>query len=149
MFLHQWCTWVFPLYYQDFPLAGLVTKLVQEGVGWKVARVMEMGLVLQQVMVFEKMDFVVDFAEIVDKEKIVEDMVVGMTVGRVVGMDVSMAMGRAIGMFDSHKHILSNLEKVSFGFAKESKSTKAQEHSMNFEQDIHNFEEIDVQDFET
>ena len=68
------------------------------------------------------------FAEIVDKEKIVEDMVVGMT------------MGRVVGRFDSHKHVLANLEKVGFDFAEEAKFAKAQEHYMNFEQDIDNFE---------
>ena len=94
-----------------------------------VTGIVEVGLVVVQVMVVEKMNYVVDFAEIVDKEKIVEDMVVGMTVGRVVGMVfgrvVGMVVGRVVGRFFSHKHILANLENVGFDFAEEGNPAKA------------------------
>ena len=87
---------------------GPVTELVQVGVGYMVTGVAEV-----QVIVIEKMNFVVDFAGIVDKETITEDMVVGMTVGRVVGM------------FAFHNNILSNLEIFCFYFSEESKFSKA------------------------
>ena len=98
-----------------------------------VIGVVEVGLIMVQVMVVEKMNFVVDFAGIVDKEKIVEDMVVGMNVGRVVDMVVGMnvgrvfdmVVGRVVGRFDSHKHVLANLEKVGFGYVEEARSAKA------------------------
>ena len=72
-----------------------------------VIGIVEVGLVVEQVMVVEKMNFVVDFAGIVDKETITEDMVVGMTVGR----DVGMVVGMDVGIIDFHNNILSNLEK--------------------------------------
>ena len=77
-----------------------------------VVGVVEVGLVVVQVMVVEEMNFVVDFAG-TNKEKIVEDMVVGMTVGRVVGM------------FAFHNNILSNLEIFCFYFSEESKFSEA------------------------
>ena len=87
------------------------------------AGVVVVGLVVVQVVIIENMNFVVDSAGIVDKEK------VGMVVGRVVGR----AVGRAVGMDDLHEHILANLEEVGFGFAEEAKLAKAWVHSMNFE----------------
>jgi hypothetical protein len=51
-----------------------------------IARVVVVGLVVVQVVIAENMNFVVDYARIVDKEK------VGMVICRVVGMDVDMAV---------------------------------------------------------
>jgi hypothetical protein len=84
-----------------------------------VAGVFLVGLVVVQVVVAENMNFVVDSAGIVDKEK----------VGMVVGMDVDMA----IGMADFLEHTLANLKEVGFGSAEEAKFSKAWVHSMNFE----------------
>ena len=69
-----------------------------------VSGFVKVGLVVVQVLVVEKMNFVVDFTGIVDKEKIVEDMVVG--------------------MIHFHNHIFSSLKKVVFCFTKESKFSK-------------------------
>jgi hypothetical protein len=71
-------------------------------------------LVVVQVVIAKNMNFVVDSAGIVDKEK------VGMIVGRVVGMVVDMAIGMVVdmvvdidvGMVDFLEHILPILEKV-------------------------------------
>jgi hypothetical protein len=80
-----------------------------------VAGVVVVGLVVVQVVIIENMNFVVDFARIVDKDK--------------VGMVVSMA----VGMADFLEHTLANLEEVGFGSTKEAKFSKAWVHSMNFE----------------
>ena len=76
-------------------------------------------LVVVQVVIIENMNFVVDSARIVDKEK--------------VGMAVDMAVGMAIGMVDFLEHTLANLEEVGFGSAEKAKFSKAWVHSMNFE----------------
>ena len=97
-----------------------------------VARVVVVGLVVVQVVITENMNFEVDFAGIVDKDK------VGMTVDMAVGMD------------DFLEHTLANLEEVCFGSAEEAKFAKAWVHSMNFEYDFENSEErIEEQNFET
>ena len=130
MVLHQCYTWVFPLYYQDWRLVGMVIELVSVEVGQMVA-----GVVMVQVVITENMDFVVDSAGTVDKEK------VGMVVDRAVGMD------------DFLEHTLANLEEVGFGSVEEAKFSKAWVHSMNFEQDFENsegiVERIEEQNFET
>ena len=112
-----------------------------------VAEVVVVGLVEVQVVTTENMNFVVDSAETVDKEK--ADMVVDMTVDKVVGMFV----GIDFGMDDFLENTLANLEEVGFGFAEEAKFAKAWVHSMNFEQDFENSEEIveriEEQNFET
>ena len=102
------------------------------------------GVVVVQVMITENMNFVVDSAGTVDKEK--ADMAVDMTVDKAVGMVV----GIAIGMADFLEHILANLEKIGFGFAEEAKLAKAWVYSMNFEWEFGNSEEIvEEQSFET
>jgi hypothetical protein len=88
-----------------------------------VAGVVVVGLVEVQVVMTENMNFVVDSAGTIDKEKV--GMVVDMAVGRAVGM--------AVGMADFLEHTLSNLEEVGFGSAEEAKFSKAWVHSMNFE----------------
>jgi ABC-type nitrate/sulfonate/bicarbonate transport system permease component len=88
-----------------------------------VARVVVVGLVVVQVVITENMNFVVDSARTVDKEK------VGMAIGMVVGMTV----GMVVGMVDFLEHTLANLKEVGFGSAKEAKFAKAWMHSMNFE----------------
>ena len=104
-----------------------------------VVGVVLVGLVVVQVVITENMNFVVDSTRIVDKEK--------------VGMVVDMAVGMAVGMDDFLEHTLANLEQVGFGSAKEAKFSKAWVHSMNFEQDFENSEEIvkriEEQNFET
>jgi hypothetical protein len=57
------------------------------------------------------MNFVIDSAGIVDKERVV----VG--IGKAVGM--------AIGMADFHKNILAILEDIGFGSTEEAKLAKA------------------------
>jgi hypothetical protein len=64
-----------------------------------------------QVVITENMNFVVDFAGIVDKDK----------VGMAVGMDVDMVVGMAVGMDDFLENTLANLEEVGFGHAEEAK----------------------------
>ena len=112
-----------------------------------VAGVFVVGLVVVQVVITENMNFVVDSAGIVDKEK------VGMVVDMDVGMAVDMVVGMAIGMADFLENTLTNLEEVGFGSAEEAKFAKAWVHSMNFEQDFENSEEIveriEEQNFET
>jgi hypothetical protein len=83
------------------------------------ARVVVVGLVVVWVVITENMNFLVDSAGIVDKEKV--GMAVGMVVDMVVGMD------------DFLEHTLVNLEEVGFGSAEEAKFAKAWVHSMNFE----------------
>ena len=80
-----------------------------------VVGVVVIGLVVVQVVITENMNFVVDYAGIVDKEK--------------VGMVVDMV----VGMADFLEHTLANLEEVGFGSAEEAKFAKAWVHSMNFE----------------
>jgi hypothetical protein len=92
-----------------------------------VVGVVVVGLVVVQVVIIENMNFVVDFAEIVDKDK------VGMAVGMAIDMDVGMAVGMAVDMDDFLEHTLANLEEVGFGSAEEAKFAKACVHSMNFE----------------
>jgi hypothetical protein len=72
-----------------------------------VAGFVVVGLVVVQVVMTENMNFVVDYAGIVDKEK--------------------------VGMADFLEHTLANLEEVDFGSAEEAKFSKAWVHSMNFE----------------
>jgi hypothetical protein len=84
-----------------------------------VAGVVVVGLVVVQVVIIENMNFVVDSAGTVDKEK--------------VGMAVDMAVGMAVDMVDFLEHTLANLEEVGFNSAKEAKFSKAWVHSMNFE----------------
>ena len=93
-----------------------------------VAGVVVVGLVEMQVVMTENMNFVVDSTETVDKEK--------------VGMVVDKAVGMAVGMADFLEHTLANLEEVGFGSAEEENFSKAWVHSMNFEQDFENSEEI-------
>lgn len=69
---------------------------------------------------------------------IVEMMVFDMAVIMVVDMYV----GKIVEEVVFHKHILTKLENIGFGFAEEAKPTKAQEYSINSKQDIDNFEEI-------
>jgi hypothetical protein len=64
-----------------------------------VVGVFVVGLVVVQVVITENMNFVVDSAGTVDKEKV--DMTVGM----------------AVGMVDFLEHTLTNLEEVGFGSA--------------------------------
>jgi hypothetical protein len=92
-----------------------------------VAGVVVVGLVVVQVVITENMNFVVDSAGTVDKEK------VGMAVDMVVDMTIGMAIGMAVGMDDFLEHTLTNLEEVGFGSAEEAKFAKAWVHSMNFE----------------
>jgi hypothetical protein len=84
-----------------------------------VVGVVVVGLVVVQVVITENMNFVVDFAGIVDKEK--------------VGMAVDMAVGMVVGMADFLEHTLANLQEVGFGSTEEAKFAKAWVHSMNFE----------------
>jgi len=105
-----------------------------------VAGVVVVGLVVVQVVITENMNFVVDSAGTVDKEK--AGMAIDMTVDKVVGM--------AVGMVDFLEHTLANLEEVGFGSAEEAKLAKAWVHSMNFEWEFGNSEEIvEEQNFET
>jgi hypothetical protein len=106
----------------------MVIELVWVGVGWMVAGVVVVGLVEVQVVMTENMNFVADSAGTVDKEK--ADMVVGMA--------------------DFLEHSLANLEEVGFGSAEEAKLVKAWVHSMNFQWEFENSEEIiEEQNFET
>jgi len=89
----------------------MVIELVWVEVGYMVAGVVEVGLVVVQVVIAENMNFLVDSAGIVDKERVV----VG--IGKSIGM--------AIGMDYFHKNILSNLEDVGFGSAEEDNFSKA------------------------
>jgi hypothetical protein len=136
MVLIQCCTWVFPLYYSDWRLVEMVIELVWVEVGWMVAGVVVVGLVEVQVVMTENMNFVDDSVGTVDKEK------VDMVVDKAVGMDV--------GMDDFLEHTLANLEEVGFGSTEEAKFSKAWVHSMNFEWEFENYEEIvEEQNFET
>ena len=76
-----------------------------------VVEIVEVGLVVVQVMIAENMNFVVDSAGIVDKERVV--------------VGIGMVVGMAIGMADFHKHILTNLEEVGFGSAEKENLSKA------------------------
>jgi hypothetical protein len=101
-----------------------------------VAGVFVVRLVEVQVVMTENMNFVADSAGTVDKEK--ADMVVGMVVDK------------AVGMANFLEHTLANLEEVGFGSAEEAKFAKAWVHSMNFEWEFENSEEIvEEQNFET
>ena len=84
-----------------------------------VAGVVVVLLVVVQVVIAENMNFVVDSAGIVDKDK------VGMVVGRVVGMAIGMIVDMAVGMDDFHKHILTKIEEACFGSTEEAKISKA------------------------
>jgi hypothetical protein len=109
-----------------------------------VAGVVVVGLVEVQVVMTENMNFEADSTGTVDKEK--ADMAADMTVDKAVGMAVDMA----VGMADFLEHILANLEEVGFGSTEESKFAKAWVHSMNFEWEFGNSEEIvEEQNFET
>jgi hypothetical protein len=81
-----------------------------------VVGVVVVGLVVVQVVITENMNFVVDSAGTVDREK--------------VGMVVDMAIDMAVGMADFLEHTLANLEEVGFGSAEEAKFSKAWVHSM-------------------
>ena len=94
------------------------------------AEVVEVGLVKEQDLVVKEMK--VDSAGIVGKKNI-----------------VGKAKDKLVGMFDFHEHILTNFEQVGFDFAKEIKFSKAQVHSMNFEQGIDSLEKIVAQGIET
>ena len=118
----------------------MVIELVWVGVGWMVDGVVVVGLVEVQVVMTENMNFVADSAGTVDKGK--ADMAVGMAFDKAVGM--------AIGMADFLEHTLANLEEVGFGSTEETKLAKAWVHSMNFEWEFENSEEIvEEQNFET
>ena len=98
--------------------------------------VVVVGLVVVQVVITENMNFVVDSVGTVDKEK--------------VGMAIDMVVGMAVGMDDFLEHTLTNLEEVGFGSTEEAKFAKAWVHSMNFEWEFGNSEEIvEEQNFET
>jgi hypothetical protein len=84
-----------------------------------VAGVVVVGLVVVQFAITENMNFVVDYAGTVDKEK--------------VGMVVDMVVGMVVCMGDFLEHTLTNLEEVGFGSAEQDKFAKAWMHSMNFE----------------
>ena len=92
-----------------------------------LAGVVLVGLVVVQVVITENMNFVVDSAGTVDKEKF------GMAVDMAIGMAVGMVVGMAVGMDDFLEHTLANLEEVGFGSAEEANFAKAWVHSMNFE----------------
>jgi hypothetical protein len=105
-----------------------------------VAGVVLVGLVEVQVVMTENMNFVADFVGTVGKEK--ADMAIDMTVDKAVGM--------AVGMDNFLENTLANLEEVGFGSAEEAKFAKAWLHSMNFEWEFENSEEIvEEQNFET
>jgi hypothetical protein len=109
-----------------------------------VVGVVVVGLVEVQVVMTENMNFVADFAGTVDKGK--ADMVVGMAVDKAIDMVV----GKAVGMADFLEHTLANHEEVGFGSVEEAKLAKAWVHSMNFEWEFENSEEIvEEQNFET
>ena len=93
-------------------------------------KVVEVGSFEEQDLAVEEMK--VDSAGIVGKQNI-------------VGKDV----GRPADMFGFHEHILANFEQTGFGLAEETKSTKEQVHSMNFEQGIDNLENFVAQGLET
>jgi hypothetical protein len=84
-----------------------------------VAGFVVVGLVEVQVVITENMNFVVDSAGIVDKEK--------------VGMAVDMAVGMAVDMVDFLEHTLANIEEVGFSSDEEAKFSKAWVYSMDFE----------------
>jgi len=130
----------------------MVIEWVWVEVGWMVVGVVVVGLVEVQVVVAESMNFVVDSAGIVDtgKADMAADMAVDKTVDMVVGKAVDMAVGKAADMVDFLEHTLANLEKIDFGSAEEAKLAKAWVHSMNFEWEFGNSEEIvEEQSFET
>jgi hypothetical protein len=117
----------------------MVIEWVWVEVGWMVVGVVVVGLVEVQVVVAESMNFVADFVGIVDKGKV--DMVADKA-DMIVDKAVDMAVGKAADMADFLEHTLANLEEIGFGFAKEAKLAKAWVHSMNFEWDFGNSEEI-------
>ena len=88
-----------------------------------VAQVIEVGSIEEKDLAVKEMK--VDSVGIVGKQNIV---------GKVVG--------RPADMFGYHEHILANFEQFGFGLVKESKSAKAQVHSMNFEHGIDNLEKF-------
>jgi len=114
----------------------MVIELVWVEVGWMVAGVFVVGLVEVQVVMTENMNFVASFAGTVDKEKAA--MVVGMVVDKAVGM----AIGMVVGIADFLEHTLTNLEEVGFVSTEEAKLAKAWVHSMYFEWEFENSEEI-------
>jgi hypothetical protein len=126
----------------------MVIEWVWVEVGWMVVGVVVVGLVEVQVVVAESMNFVADSAGIVDKGK--ADMAADKAVDMIVGKAVDMAVGKAANMADFLEHTLANLEKIGFGSAEEAKLAKAWVHSMNFEWEFGNSEEIvEEQSFET
>jgi hypothetical protein len=88
-----------------------------------VDEVVVVWLFVVQVVMTKNMNFVVDSAGTVDKEK----------VGMIVDMVVDMVVGMAVGMADFLEHTLANLEEFGFGSAEEAKFAKEWVHSMNFE----------------
>jgi len=118
----------------------MIIELVWVEVGWMVAGFVVVGLVEVQVVMTENKNFVADSTGTVDKEN----------VGMAVDMTVDKAVGMAVGMGDFLEHTLANLEEVGFGSAEEVKFAKAWVHSMNFEWEFENSEEIvEEQNFET
>jgi hypothetical protein len=105
-----------------------------------VVGVVVVGLVEVQVVVAESMNFVADFAGIVDKGK--ADMATDKAVDMIVDKAVDMVVGKAADMADFLEHTLANLEEIGFGSAEEAKLSKPWVHFMNFEWEFGNSEEI-------
>jgi hypothetical protein len=120
----------------------MVIEWVWVEVGWMVVGVVVVGLVEVQDVVAESMNFVADSAGIVDKGK--ADMAAdkAIDVDMIVDKAVDMAVGKAADMADFLEHTLTNLEEIGFGSAEEAKLAKAWVHSMNFEWEFGNSEEI-------
>lgn len=74
-------------------------------------------------MIVEEMDFIVRVTEIVDMEEVVEDKIDRVD-DMIVDMAESMVFGKIVDV-GFHKHNLTNLEKVGFGFAEEANPTKS------------------------
>jgi hypothetical protein len=130
----------------------MVIEWVWVEVGWMVVGVVVVGLVEVQAVVAESMNFVADSAGIVDKGKadMAADIAVDKAVDMIVGKAADMAVGKAADMADFLEHTLTNLEEIGFGSAEEAKLAKAWVHSMNFEWEFGNSEEIvEEQSFET
>ena len=126
LFLHQYYTWVSPLYYQDLVLDGMVIELVKVDVGQMGVEVVGVEPIEEHDLDVEEMK--VESAGIVGKQKI-----------------VGKKLGRLADMFGFHEHILANFEQVGFGLVEETKYAKAQVHSMNFKQYIDNLKKIVAQ----
>ena len=116
-----------------------------------VVEVAVVGLVEGQAVVAGSMNFVADFVGIVGKGKadMAADIAVDKAVDMIVGKAADMDVGKAADMADFLEHTLANLEEIGFGSAEEAKLAKAWVHSMNFEWEFGNFEEIVEQSFET